>query len=56
MNVPDVKCCPACGSLSAVLAVDRFGVQTFYCTNCEYDWDEHADDGDQRPPDAPSPQ
>jgi transposase-like protein len=54
MAAPDRKRCPTCGSLNAVLAVERFGVRTFYCTDCEYDWDEHVDD-EPAPPRAPSP-
>ena len=51
----DNKPCPTCGGLSAVLAVERFGVKTYYCTDCEYDWDERAE-ADAPTPDAPSPQ
>ena len=51
----DTKPCPTCGGLGAVLAVERFGVKTFYCTDCEYDWDERAEENNPTP-DAPSPQ
>ena len=57
MDAPDdVKPCPTCGALSAVLAVERLGVKTYYCTDCEYDWDEGAKDDEQAPPDGASPQ
>jgi hypothetical protein len=35
--------------------MERFGVKTFYCTDCEYDWDERAE-ADDPTPNAPSPQ
>jgi formate dehydrogenase maturation protein FdhE len=47
----DVKSCPACGGLDIALATDRSGVRTFYCAECEYDWDEKA--GTSTAPDAP---
>jgi hypothetical protein len=53
-DLDDVKPCPTCGGLSAVLAVERFGVQTFYCTDCEYDWDVRLEE-EQTAPDAQSP-
>jgi transposase-like protein len=47
----DAKQCPACGTLEVALAADRSGVKTFYCADCEYDWDEQ--DGQNQTPDAP---
>jgi hypothetical protein len=56
MTAPDdVKPCPTCRGLSAVLAVERFGVKTYYCTDCEYDWDEQVEANDPAPH-SPSPQ
>jgi transposase-like protein len=52
MRTPnDVKHCPACGAVDVALAADRYGVKTFYCADCEYDWDEQ--EGKSATPDAP---
>ena len=41
MPIPDdAKHCPACGTINVALAMERYGVKTFYCADCEYDWDE----------------
>jgi hypothetical protein len=48
----DVRRCSSCGALSAVLVAERVGVTTFYCTDCEFDWDEEQ----SRPPDEPTDQ
>jgi transposase-like protein len=51
MRIPDdAKHCPACGAPDVALAADRYGVKTFYCTDCEYDWDE---EGKSPTPDTP---
>jgi transposase-like protein len=52
MPKPDnVKHCPACGARDVALAADRYGVKTFYCADCEYDWDEQ--EGRSTTPDSP---
>ncbi len=52
MRIPDdVKHCPACGAVDVALATERYGVKTFYCADCEYDWDEQ--EGKSATPDAP---
>lgn len=52
MRMPDdAKHCPACGALEVALAADHCGVKTFYCADCEYDWDEQ--EGQSATPDAP---
>jgi transposase-like protein len=50
----DAKHCPTCGALEVVQAFERLGVKTFYCADCEYDWDEQEEEATT--PDAPSPQ
>ena len=55
MNTTDaVKHCPTGGALEVVQAFERLGVKTFYCADCEYDWDEQEEGANT--PDAPSPQ
>ncbi len=51
MSIPDnLKPCPACGARNVALAADQYGVKTFYCADCEYDWDEQ--EGNSPMPDA----
>ena len=47
----NVKPCPVCESPDTFLVLDRFGVTTFFCTNCEYDWQERQEP-DERSDDA----
>jgi predicted RNA-binding Zn-ribbon protein involved in translation (DUF1610 family) len=48
MNVPT---CPSCGDLNAVVADnERLDVKTFYCANCDHDWEELNDLDDPRDP------
>jgi len=52
----EVRRCPVCDSPDAFLVLDRFGRKTFFCTNCEYDWEERESDKPDEPPDdAPGP-
>ena len=49
----EVRPCPVCDSPDAFLVLDRFGVKTFFCTNCEYDWEERKEPNE--PQDDASP-
>ena len=52
MPIPDdAKHCPACGAIDVALAIERYGVKTYYCADCEYDWDEK--EGISTTPDTP---
>ena len=44
---PELFRCPACEAMNAWLNLERYGVRTFYCPDCEHIWDE---DVDKRPP------
>ena len=50
----DAKICPTCGALEVVQAFEQLGVKTFYCADCEYDWDEREEQ--PAAPDTPNPQ
>jgi Zn-finger nucleic acid-binding protein len=34
--------CPNCKAVSAILTLERYGVRTFYCPDCQQVWNEHV--------------
>jgi transposase-like protein len=52
-QVPELFTCPACKATNAVVALERYGIRSFYCPDCNHGWD---DDVQQKPPtDRPEP-
>jgi ribosomal protein L37AE/L43A len=45
-----IPACPSCGDLKAVVANERLDVKTFYCSNCEHDWEDQAAAPPETPP------
>jgi predicted RNA-binding Zn-ribbon protein involved in translation (DUF1610 family) len=47
--------CRKCSSSRAILALDRFGVNTYFCPQCNEVWDNRQPDASSTPFASPAP-